>query len=97
MIITLIRGFILYIAIIICMRFMGKRQLGELQPTELVITILLSEIAAIPMQDNEIPMINSLLAVALLVSLEIINSVIIMKNTKIRYLLQGKPAVVIKD
>ena len=42
-------------------------------------------------------MINSLLAVALLVSLEIINSVIIMKNTKIRYLLQGKPAVVIKD
>ena len=95
--VTLIRGFILYIAIIICMRFMGKRQLGELQPTELVITILLSEIAAIPMQDNEIPMINSLLAVALLVSLEIISSVIIMKNTKIRYLMQGKPAVVIKD
>lgn len=97
MIVTLIRGLILYVAVIICMRFMGKRQLGELQPTELVITILLSEIAAIPMQDNEIPMINSILAVALLVSLEIINSVIIMKNTKIRYLLQGKPAVVIKD
>lgn len=97
MIITLIRGLILYITIIICMRFMGKRQLGELQPTELVITILLSEIAAIPMQDNDIPMINSLLAVALLISLEIISSVIIMKNTKIRYILQGSPAVVIKD
>lgn len=97
MIVTLIRGFILYIAIIICMRFMGKRQLGELQPTELVITILLSEIAAIPMQDNEIPMINSLLAVALLVCLEIISSVIIMKSTKIRYIMQGKPAVIIKD
>ena len=97
MIITLIRGLILYITIIICMRFMGKRQLGELQPTELVITILLSEIAAIPMQDNDIPMINSLLAVALLISLEIISSVIIMKNTKIRYILQGSPAIVIKD
>lgn len=76
---------------------MGKRQLGELQPTELVITILLSEIASIPMQDNNVPMINSILAVLLLVCLEIINSVIIMKSNRIRYLLQGMPAVVIND
>ncbi len=76
---------------------MGKRQLGELQPTELVITILLSEIAAIPMQSNDIPMINSVVAVLLLVCLEIINSVVIMKNVKIRYLLQGKPAIIIND
>ena len=52
MLVTLVRALILYVLIIICMRIMGKRQLGELQPTELVITILLSEIAAIPMQDN---------------------------------------------
>ncbi len=97
LLITLARGLILYIFIIICMRFMGKRQLGELQPTELVITILLSEIASIPMQDNDVPMINSILAVLLLVCLEIINSVIIMKSNKIRYLLQGMPAVVIND
>lgn len=76
---------------------MGKRQLGELQPTELVITILLSEIASIPMENNDVPMINSIFAALLLVCLEIINSVIIMKSTKIRYLLQGKPAVVIND
>lgn len=76
---------------------MGKHQLGELQPTELVITILISEIASIPMENNDVPMINSILAVLLLTCLEIINSVIIMKSTKIRYLLQGKPAIVIND
>lgn len=97
LLVTLVRGLILYIFIIICMRFMGKRQLGELQPTELVITILLSEIASIPMENNDVPMINSIFAALLLVCLEIINSVIIMKSTKIRYLLQGRPAVVIND
>lgn len=97
MLVTLVRGLILYIFIIICMRFMGKRQLGELQPTELVITILLSEIASIPMENNDVPMINSIFAALVLVCLEIINSVIIMKSTKIRYLLQGRPAVVIND
>ncbi len=79
------------------MRFMGKRQLGELQPTELVITILLSEIAAIPMENNETPLLNSLFATTLLVCLEIINSVLNMKNPKISYFLQGKPAVIIEN
>lgn len=97
MLVTLCRCFILYVFIIICMRFMGKRQLGELQPTELVITILLSQIASIPMENNDVPMINSIIAVLLLVCLEIINSVIIMKSTKIRFLLQGKSAIVIND
>ena len=63
MLVTLVRALILYVLIIICMRIMGKRQLGELQPTELVITILLSEIAAIPMQDNALPLGNSIVAV----------------------------------
>lgn len=76
---------------------MGKRQLGELQPTELVITILLSEIASIPMENNDVPMINSVFAAIILVCLEIINSVILMKSAKIRYLLQGKPAIIIND
>lgn len=97
MLVTLIRGLILYIFIIICMRFMGKRQLGELQPTELVITILLSEIASIPMENNDVPMINSVFAAIILVCLEIINSVVLMKSAKIRYLLQGKPAIIIND
>ena len=76
---------------------MGKRQLGELQPTELVITILLSEIAAVPMQDNALPLGNSIVAVLLLVALEIINSVVVLKSSKCRSLLQGNSLVVIRD
>lgn len=97
MLVTLSRAFILYILIIICMRVMGKRQLGELQPTELVITILLSEIAAIPMQDNALPLGNSIVAVLLLVALEIINSIVVLKIPTVRSLLQGNSLVIIRD
>lgn len=97
MLITLIRVLILYVLIIICMRLMGKRQLGELQPTELVITILLSEIASIPIQDNGVPLISSVMAVLLLVCLEIINSAICLKSGKMRSAIQGNPIIVIRD
>lgn len=97
MLITLIRAVILYFLIIFCMRLMGKRQLGELQPTELVITILLSEIAAIPMEDNGVPLVNSLVAVILLVALEIINSAICLKSAKLRSVIEGNSLVVIRD
>ena len=97
MLVTLSRAFILYILIIICMRVMGKRQLGELQPTELVITILLSEIAAIPMQDNALPLGNSIVAVLLLVALEVINSIVVLKVPGMRSLLQGNSLVIIRD
>ena len=97
MLVTLVRALILYVLIIICMRIMGKRQLGELQPTELVITILLSEIAAIPMQDNALPLGNSIVAVLLLVALEVFNSVVVLKSSKCRSFLQGNSLVVIRD
>lgn len=97
MLVTLVRAFILYILIILCMRIMGKRQLGELQPTELVITILLSEIAAVPMQDNDLPLGNSIIAVLLLVALEIVNSVISLKSSKLRSILEGNSLVVVRD
>lgn len=97
MLITLIRVTILYFFIIVCMRFMGKRQLGELQPTELVITILLSEIASIPIQDNGVPLVNSIVAVLLLVSLEIINSALCLKSVKLRTVVEGNPVVIIRD
>lgn len=97
MLVTLVRALILYVLIIICMRIMGKRQLGELQPTELVITILLSEIAAIPMQDNALPLGNSIVAVLLLVGLEIFNSIIVLKSSRCRSVLQGNSLVVIRD
>lgn len=97
MLTTMIRTLILYALLVVIMRVMGKRQIGELQPGELVITILISEIAAIPMQDNDIPMLNSVISVLLLAAFEIIISVVSMKNVKFRSLLQGNPVILIKN
>lgn len=94
---TLIRMVILYVVAVASVRIMGKRQIGELQPTELVITLLLSEIIAIPIQDTTIPIFNTLVAVFLLVGFEILASVFNMKSVKFRTLIQGHPIIVIDD
>lgn len=76
---------------------MGKRQISELQPTELVITMIISDIAAIPMQDTSIPLLSGIVPVLILVGLEISASVFMMKSSKFRKLLCGSPIVVIRD
>ncbi len=95
--IPFIRAVILYITVITCVRIMGKRQIGELQPSELVITILISEIAAIPMQDTDLPLINTIVPLLILVSLEIITSAISIKSQKFRNLMQGNSMIIIKN
>lgn len=97
MFITLIRTSVLYIFVIAIMRLMGKRQIGELQPTELVVTLLLSEIIAIPMQDNDISLVSAIVPVLVLVGFEIIISVIGLKSVKIRNLMQGNSIIIIRD
>ncbi len=97
MIATIIRTFIIYCCVGVCVRLMGKRQLGELQPGELVITILISEIAATPIADGKVPILNGILPLFLLASFEIISSMIARKSVKFRYLTDGKPVTVIKD
>ncbi len=97
MFVTLIRTVILYIMVVITMRILGKRQIGELQPTELVITLLLSEIIAVPMQDNDIPLTNTIIPILVLVGFEILISVISLKSVKIRTVIQGHSLVVIRD
>ena len=97
MAVTLIRATLLYAAVIFLIRLMGKRQIGELQPSELVMTILISEIASIPMQDNNIPIAHSVAALFLLVSFEILTSAIGLKSYKLRTVLQGHPVIVIRN
>lgn len=97
MAVTLVRTLILYLIIIFLIRLMGKRQIGELQPSELVITILLSEIASIPIQDNKVPILNSIVALFVLVAFEILSSVITLKSPKIRAYMQGHSVIVIRD
>lgn len=97
MLTTVYRTTILYFFLIFIMRLMGKRQIGQLQPGELVITILISEIAALPMQDNNIPMHQAIVPVAVLAILEIIISRISLKSIKFRSLLQGHSLIVISN
>ena len=97
MLITLLRSIILYLLIIVAVRIMGKRQIGQLQPTELVITILISEIAAIPKQDNGLPLFNSIIPIFVLVAFEIILSVINMKSIRFRRVMEGNSVIIIRD
>ncbi len=76
---------------------MGKRQIGDMQPNELVITLLISEIAAIPLQDTSQPILFGIVSIFMLVILEISISVLAMKSKAIRKLMSGKSVVVIKN
>lgn len=76
---------------------MGKRQIGDMQPNELVITLLISEIAAIPLQDSNQPILNGVLAVLLLVFLEIVISVLAMKSAGVRSIINGSSILIIKN
>lgn len=97
MIVSLIRVCILYLLILLSVRLMGRRQVGELQPSELVITILISEIACVPIQDNGIPILSSVVAVLVLAALEILFSALSLKSEGWRKLMQGNPIAVIRD
>lgn len=97
MAVTLVRATVLYLIIIFLMRLMGKRQIGELQPSELVVTILISEIASIPMQDNRVPILHSVIALLTLVAYEIILSALSLKSNSLRSIIQGHPVIVIRD
>ena len=97
MIITITRTIVLYIFVTLGIRLMGKRQIGEMQPNELVITLVISEIAARPLQDTSQPILNGVVAIFMLVILEIIISVITMKSLYVRKIMNGKSAVIIKN
>ncbi len=90
---TFIRTVIMYFFVVLTLRMLGKRQIGELEPSELVVTIVISEVAALPIQDVSQPLINSLIAIFLLVVLEVIVSFGAYKSFKIRRILFGTPSV----
>jgi len=79
------------------MRLMGKRQLGQLEPFDLVTALMISELAALPMEDNRMPLISSMIPITTLVVLQIITSIIQLKSEKARTLLNGEPSILIKD
>lgn len=97
MITTIIRTVILYLFVTVGIRLMGKRQIGDMQPNELVITLLISEIAAIPLQDTSQPVLNGVTAIFMLVILEIFMSVLALKSLFIRKFMSGNSVVIIKN
>lgn len=97
MIISLIRAVILYTLIIFAIRLMGKRQIGQLQPGELAITILISNIAVLPIEDINVPLALGAVPILTLVCFELLISVLSMKSARLRTILSGKPIFVIEN
>lgn len=97
MLIPFARTLILYLAIVLALRLMGKRQVGEMQPGELVVTILVSAVASVPMQDMDIPLSHGLVPVLTLIAAEVLISALTLKNSRLRLLLSGKPVPVVQN
>lgn len=93
MFVTFIRTIIMYFFVVLTLRLLGKRQIGELEPAELVVTIVISEVAALPIQDTSQPIVNSLIAIALLLILEVTLSFGAYKSFSVRKLFFGLPSV----
>ena len=94
---TLLRSLAVYFILIISVRLMGKREIGQLQPADLVITILISELAVMPIEETDIPFLQSISAIVLLVGLEILMSLVTLKLSKLRHLVQGNSLLVINE
>lgn len=95
MLIPFLRTILLFGAIYLSLRFLGKRQVGEMEPSEFVVTVLISELAAIPMQDLDIPLLHGIIPVVVLVLLEMIVSLVCLRFRGIRTFLAGKPEFVV--
>ena len=91
------RTVILYVLIMICLRVLGKRQIGELEPSELVLTMMLSDLAAVPMQDFGIPLLSGVIPILILVALSVLLSQLSLHNLRFRELLCGAPSVLIEN
>lgn len=97
MLVPFVRTILLYSVVAIAIRLMGKRQVGEMQPTELVITILVSAVASVPMQNLDIPLSYGIVPVFTLVLFEILISFLSLKLPTFKRLLTGKPVIVIEN
>ena len=97
MITLIFRTLLVYIFLIIIMRLMGKRQIGELEVTDLVATLLLSEIASLPITDPNIPVLHAIIPMVVLLSLEVFSSYILLRAPKLKKILSATPTILIKE
>ena len=97
MIISYIRTVLLYLVLIAVIRTMGKRQVGQMEPSEFVVTMLVANLASIPMQDSGIPLVSGLVPILTVLGLELILSWITMRSIFFRKLFCGKPVILIDN
>ncbi|HHW48410.1 MAG TPA: DUF421 domain-containing protein [Clostridiaceae bacterium] len=97
MLVVFARTLILYAVVVIVMRIMGKRQIGQLQPFELVVAIMISELASVPMQNTGIPLVNGIIPILTLLVAQITTSFISLKSTKARGIICGRPSILIEN
>ena len=95
MLVVFIRVLIIYITVLVFLRLMGKRQIGEMQPYEVVITLIIADLATLPMSDSNIPLLHGILPLAILVLIHYCITLLTRKNIKIRRIMSGRPVVVI--
>ena len=97
MILSYIRTAILYLVLIFSIRLMGKRQIGQMEPSEFVVTMLVANLASIPMQDGAIPLFSGVIPILTVLGLELLLTALSMMNLKFRKLLCGKPVILIEN
>ncbi|KAB3528817.1 DUF421 domain-containing protein [Alkaliphilus serpentinus] len=95
MLISFTRAFILYFIVVVVMRVMGKRQIAQMQPFELVIMIMIADLATTPMENAAIPLFNGIVPIITLLSVQIITSYMSLKSERLRELICGKPSILI--
>ncbi len=97
MIVVFIRTIIVFVVMLVSIRIMGKRQLGELEPLELVVAVLISDLAAQPLEDLGTPLLYGLIPVLTMFSCQVLVAGITMKNSKLRGIICGKPSILIDN
>lgn len=95
MLATFVRSIIIYVIVLIVMRVMGKREIGQMQPFELAISIMIADLASIPMADIGIPIFNGIIPILGLLVMHLIISVLNIKSSKMREIICGKPTILI--
>lgn len=97
MLVCLIRTVILYLTLVTVIRLMGKRQLGEMEPSEFVVTLLIADLASVPMQDLGIPLLSGVIPILIILSLEVFLSTLSYHSVLFRRILCGKPVILIEN
>ena len=97
MILSYIRTILLYLLLIAVVRLMGKRQIGQMEPSEFVVTMLVANLASIPMQDGGIPLFSGVVPIVTVLGVELVLSALSMKSTRLRRIFCGKPVILVEN